>query len=454
MISLIFTCGIGNFALGFLLALVFSRAEGVSLDFGKWKDSAPLKWLNFRSVLAIASRLRGKSVQPELAIEEEAPAEPVVEEPPKRTPSERAAEILNAVPPNWREAVATAELPPLSFPEAAAHWLLLEALKFREQLLTAEGAARGLQNDSDSAAIAQAIADVRAFSTDWLTMERTTAEQVNAQRGRLANYEEEGQSLEDILFDQVGVIESSISTLNALDPQHDSATASNGLLIELARLTDGANSLRDYLQELLSTFVRAEERQSELSTASQLDPSSGLLNRLGLERLIWDWQAEDPTHQRPATMCLLDLDRFAKMNERLGPRMGDRLITGFCGELEQFLRQDRGFDRLVRIGWDRLLLFLGDTTAQQGWACAERIRQSVEAMTFHCNGTAVEMTISASVREWKHPERAIDSIARLKKLLLEAKQGGRNRVILEERGTKVVCESPRYPIQARSIKVD
>jgi len=169
--------------------------------------------------------------------------------------------------------------------------------------------------------------------------------------------------------------------------------------------------------------------------------------------LLYDWQQEDFTHVKPSTICLLDVDRFTKLNERLGTRMGDRLISAFCNELHQFLRKDRGFDRLVRLEGQRLMLFLGDTSPKQALACVERIRQSVEAMSFDCNGTAVEMTLTASVREWRYPEPATDAIGRLKTILAEAKQAGRNKVIIEEQGAATMTEPPRYPVQSRVVKV-
>lgn len=176
-------------------------------------------------------------------------------------------------------------------------------------------------------------------------------------------------------------------------------------------------------------LVRRVQRQNiQLEALSQRDALTGLDNRG-----YWETRAEAllRRHQadgQPATLMLIDADRFKGINDRYGHGVGDDVLRAIADVLRRELRSDGGAGRL---GGDEFVVVLPATLAE-AQVVAERLRAAVEALPFPTVpglrvsislGLAAAPVSGLSLREW---------IEAADRALYSAKHHGRNRSAVGE----------------------
>ncbi|XVU30199.1 putative bifunctional diguanylate cyclase/phosphodiesterase [Actinoplanes sp. CA-054009] len=118
----------------------------------------------------------------------------------------------------------------------------------------------------------------------------------------------------------------------------------------------------------LRGFVGQVRAQSErLETLAMHDDLTGLPNRRGLE----DRLAE----AGGAQVCLLDLNGFKQINDRLGHAVGDQLIIAVAERLRAELREE---DVLARMGGDEFAILLAGAAGEtDAGAVADRLSEAL-----------------------------------------------------------------------------
>ena len=134
-------------------------------------------------------------------------------------------------------------------------------------------------------------------------------------------------------------------------------------------------------------------------------------------------------HQRPLSLCIVDVDLFKPVNDRYGHISGDEVLRRIAGLLRGHARSD---DLAARIGGEEFALLLSECDATAATAFAERLREAVAATTFVLGGEPQRITISIGIAELA-PERAERTalMAAADAALYRAKDEGRNRVCVE-----------------------
>lgn len=105
---------------------------------------------------------------------------------------------------------------------------------------------------------------------------------------------------------------------------------------------------------LLTLIDRTQEMMTERNLRRELvsDSLTGLPNRAGFEELVEQRGATDGTGADHAVL-LLDLARFSRINEHIGPMAGDELIITVARRLKSSLRSG---DILARTGGDEFAI--------------------------------------------------------------------------------------------------
>lgn len=131
-------------------------------------------------------------------------------------------------------------------------------------------------------------------------------------------------------------------------------------------------------------------------------------------------------HQRALALCMIDVDLFKPVNDQYGHISGDDVLRQLADVIREHARGD---DVAARIGGEEFALLLPECDLDQALACAERLRESVAATTFHAGNTTLPITVSIGVAVIQ-PERDSRSklMAAADTALYRAKDNGRNRV--------------------------
>jgi two-component system, cell cycle response regulator len=199
----------------------------------------------------------------------------------------------------------------------------------------------------------------------------------------------------------------------------------------MLRLKALQDTLVEKNRELDRINRELEEKRSALERLSRTDGLTQLLNRRHFEELLQNEWLRSVRDQTPMSCLLLDIDHFKKVNDTWGHPFGDVVLREVAGVARRALRD---VDVLARYGGEELIALLPETSPEEAWRAAERVRMGVEAMRLTCRTVTPPQHVrcTASIGVSTTPSLGIETPEQLVQVaddfLYEAKQGGRNQV--------------------------
>lgn len=161
-------------------------------------------------------------------------------------------------------------------------------------------------------------------------------------------------------------------------------------------------------------------------TAALVDPLTGISNRRAFLQDVAALAKRHMGNPRPAAVLLIDLDHFKSVNDRFGHAIGDRVLELFAETAQKNLRAS---DLLGRLGGEEFAAVLYDTSEEQAFEMAERLRVAFEQITQNVEGHATCSTMSVGLAHCEAPLLDVPSLlAQADQALYFAKERGRNRV--------------------------
>ena len=156
------------------------------------------------------------------------------------------------------------------------------------------------------------------------------------------------------------------------------------------------------------------------------DSLTGCASRRGMLNRLREEQERSVRIQRPCCLCLLDFDRFKRINDELGHPAGDAVLRQGMKFITGSLRK---YDSIFRYGGEEFLICLPGNPMKEAALVVERIREGLEHLPIHLpNGNTLHITASFGLSEM-HPRRPVEeAIALADMALIRAKDNGRNRV--------------------------
>src|ERR1700722_18552888 len=183
------------------------------------------------------------------------------------------------------------------------------------------------------------------------------------------------------------------------------------------------------------------------------DSLSGLMNRRAFdEHLLRVWQ-NALRDERVVAFLMIDIDHFKPYNDAFGHQAGDLALRSVARVLQGFGR--RPLDLVARYGGDEFAIILYDLALPHIQDIAERLREAVQNLKIKQDaefGTAQEITVSVGVglaipTIGRTPQGAIQLAD---EALYEAKQAGRNRVVVKGTAAYSLLETGAFQAQRKS----
>ncbi|MBV7264617.1 GGDEF domain-containing protein [Erythrobacter ani] len=164
-------------------------------------------------------------------------------------------------------------------------------------------------------------------------------------------------------------------------------------------------------------------------TEMEIDPLSGLLSRQSFETKVEEVLAAGLVEDTRAALIIADIDHFKNVNDIWGHQTGDRAIAQF-GAL--IAREIRYYDLAGRIGGEEFCILIRNADTEAALGLAERLRLKLSATQIEGMSENVRLTASFGATERLRAESYKSMFTRADKALYQAKDTGRNRVILSD----------------------
>jgi diguanylate cyclase (GGDEF)-like protein len=187
-------------------------------------------------------------------------------------------------------------------------------------------------------------------------------------------------------------------------------------------------NLKDAYEKIRRLNEELEKANTELELIAAFDSLSGLLNRRSLFTRISIEIERSIRLDVPLTGLMIDIDKFKGINDNFGHQCGDMVIREIGARLQAGLRK---YDYAGRYGGEEFFVVLSNSTEMQASGIAERFRKDIEDLKFECGGETIRVTVSIGAARYAAGESQESWIERVDRAMYQAKQSGRNRVILD-----------------------
>lgn len=159
------------------------------------------------------------------------------------------------------------------------------------------------------------------------------------------------------------------------------------------------------------------------------DPLTGVNNRAAMESALSQEMNLARRHGTALSMIILDIDKFKQINDTYGHIAGDAILKRVTESMAECVRNS---DIIYRYGGEEFIVLLRNTKKPGAKLLAERIRQAVESMHFKYEEFRINITVSAGLASFKKGDTEKTFLDRCDQALYEAKQSGRNCVVVSE----------------------
>jgi diguanylate cyclase (GGDEF)-like protein len=171
---------------------------------------------------------------------------------------------------------------------------------------------------------------------------------------------------------------------------------------------------------------------AQLHAAARTDQKTGLLNATTWEREAAASLSAARRAGRPASVLLVDIDHFKRVNDTHGHLVGDDVLRSVADVLRSQFREEQ--DLLCRFGGEEFAVLLPGLDSTEAPKAADRLRRAIADRVTPAGTTLVQVTVSVGVAV-AHPasEPTTDVqelLARADLGLYRAKDEGRNLVRL------------------------
>jgi diguanylate cyclase len=220
-----------------------------------------------------------------------------------------------------------------------------------------------------------------------------------------ANIEELNEVLEAVLSETRNV-------------QAEALAARDRMLAAHQEVQDAENRIRDLEGKL--------QHMSELVREDQL---TGSLNRRGLDDVFERESARADRRGTPLCAALLDLDNFKRLNDTYGHLVGDNALRHLVKVVKDTLRS---MDVIARFGGEEFLILLPETSVEAAASAMVRVQRELTKHFFLHDNEKMLITFSCGVALRNQNEDQASLITRADRAMYQAKQSGKNRVVVAD----------------------
>lgn len=183
-----------------------------------------------------------------------------------------------------------------------------------------------------------------------------------------------------------------------------------------------------------------KQEQRELYHQANFDPLTGVNNRRFFTERLRAAMSAAQRHGNVLSVCMCDMDRFKRINDRYGHAAGDQVLQYFGDQINRLLRTE---DLSGRYGGDEFCFAFPNSTAAQAIKTVERLSDAMRKARFEsAEGETFAMSCSFGIAQMSDRTQTMEALMDCAdKALYQAKQMGRNTIRLYD--SDIQCGQPK-----------
>ncbi len=172
-----------------------------------------------------------------------------------------------------------------------------------------------------------------------------------------------------------------------------------------------------------------ENQNKKLYEESIKDQLTGLYNRKYMNMFACQELSRSKRFNQTLSVMMIDIDHFKKINDTFSHQAGDVVLQKIAATIRNIIRST---DMPIRYGGEEFVLLLPDTTKDNAYKAAEKIRKAVENTTVNFGENKIKCTISIGVASTEDSANSIEHLILIAdNRMYKAKESGRNTIVVE-----------------------
>ncbi len=193
---------------------------------------------------------------------------------------------------------------------------------------------------------------------------------------------------------------------------------------ELSQLNNELTNLQRELRKKNTELQRVYQQMQKIAVTDKL---TDVYNRWGFFNLAETEFERAKRYNINLSLLMLDLDHFKKVNDTYGHLIGDLVLKKTAERCKKILRTS---DLLGRTGGEEFLILLPETTKENAYQLAERLRKTINE-PIEDEEVTLSVSTSIGISTLDKECTSLDSmIQKADNALYEAKEQGRNRICI------------------------
>ena len=227
-------------------------------------------------------------------------------------------------------------------------------------------------------------------------------------------------------IEAISINENGIEALTKL--QNELINAATSIEKEMNDVTNKLQTGKTKVQELEEKVKSLEAELSRTKTENMKDHLTGLLTRKAFGEEVRRIESAYERIKTQYAVIFFDLDHFKKLNDTYGHECGDVVLSTFGKILNKSVREH---DIVGRYGGEEFVAIIHFNLNRELLQFLKRIKTIVIENSFLYKEKKIKVTFSAGVAIRNNYETYENTLQKADMLLYQAKENGRNKIVLE-----------------------
>ncbi|PPK57885.1 MULTISPECIES: GGDEF domain-containing protein [Arcobacteraceae] len=236
---------------------------------------------------------------------------------------------------------------------------------------------------------------------------------------------------------EVSNIKSEIQSMDMQAPNIETLTNLQSKLIsaaksienEMSNVGEKLSSGKSEVETLEQKVIQLQEELEKTRQESIKDHLTGLLTRRAYDDAIKRIENNFIRNNTQYAIVFFDLDHFKKINDSFGHEAGDVVLSTFAKVLG---KNTRDLDVVSRYGGEEFVAIVHFNLKRELLKYLKRIKSIIQENNFLYKNNKIHVTFSAGVAIRNNHSSYDSTIQKSDMLLYQAKESGRNKIILED----------------------